>query len=239
MVAVAASAFTTEAVRLEYRLAFDTAIAQLAGARAAGEQVLVVASSAGFVDEALLRVDPPLIVATEWPSLAETARRRAWTLGRPKAPSAEVMLGHDLKALPAGSCRGAIWASPQLASWRTIGRTLARALADGGLLTILTAGQLGSLLSPVRSARSVGEPIWLGGEIDRELAELRFRPERACGLGGPASLRWALLSRVARKLGRPDLVDRAEAAYRHSLVRSWSPGLATFGLLTFVKAGRR
>jgi hypothetical protein len=219
--------------RFEYRLAFDLAMAHLVTTRRDGETMLVVASAAPFVDEALLRIDGPLDVAVESQVPAQIARDRARVLVARGYGPATVMLAAHLAGPSEAKYRSVLWVCPERRSWRQRLHALTNVLMPGADVLIVTAGMFGCLLGPLRRARAVGEPEWLGPGLRRVLDRAGLRQKCALRIGGPMGAAWALQARLALLAGRPDLADRAEGRYRRALVAPGERGPAVVSLLRF------
>ncbi len=227
---------------LEYRLAMDLAMSGLTSTGRAGAGVLIVASVPAFIDEALLCADGPLTIAVETTDLADIVGVRAGLLIRPGRPMPAIMAADALaqrRGTPSAVSYGcALWVSPQRCSWRRRAKALASRLTPGALLTMVTAGPLGQVVSRFRrTPLGSSHPAWLGAGRGRVLSRAGLQPERVLALGGFSSIAWALAARLAGLAERLDLADRAEAGYRRSLLAPHTGDPALVNVLTFRRGG--
>jgi hypothetical protein len=238
MLAVERAAAKFGPARLEYRLAFDLAAAALARAGDGDRPIILVASAPIFVRESLARASGRVAVLADSAAVAEAARRLANSvtfLGR----SAVELLGAEIDGAQAtGRFGGCLWASPRPETWLRRLRALDAGLADRAPLAILIPGNGARLSAFSRTAWMPGEPVWTDA-LRRQLTRLGYRTGRAYSFGGPASLVWAAISRLASVARRPDLADRCEAAYRSALAGPGHHPLARSTLLIAHKATRR
>ncbi len=195
--------------RQEYRLAFDLAGARLAACRGADAALLVVASAPMLLVEALLRASSGVHVV----------------------PDAPAVLARETTDV----YEGVLWASPAPSTWRSRLGEIEAALGEGGVLMLLVGGGLTSILAPLRVGRSVGEPGWRAGALRRALPRRGYRLDGRLGIGGPATVAYAALSRLALLRGRIDLADRWEAGYRSTLSGPRPARLALVELLLYGK----
>ncbi len=207
---------TAVAWPLEYRFAFDLAAATLFGHAASVPRTALLASAPSFVSEWLLRAaDPPTIIADFEP--VETTVR---LIAAARMTTARVVEAKELGDAPGPygqALTGVLWASPRSETWRALVGMLDGMLETGARAVILTAGPLRPLLAAIRRGWRPGEPRYPIRDIDREIGRRGFSLEETFTIGGPEAIRWSTLSRVARLLGRSDLIDRYEAGYQLAL----------------------
>ena len=217
---------------LEYRLAFDLASGVLWRARLAANSTLLLASSASFVNEALLRLDGEVTIVSESPDDAGRAHMRSQSLAGARGQAAFLM-AHDLARLPAAGHSCALWVAPQPPSWRDRARDLVRALTPGATLVVVSGGPLSPMLRRFRRMPAADTSVWLGPSLARVLAGEGLRREQAWSIGTGGSPMWAIMARAAALAGRSDLVDRAEAAFRQSLGMSTGRGPSMLEMSSF------
>jgi hypothetical protein len=121
----------------------------------------------------------------------------------------DVTVAGALEARAAGRLDSALWVYPT-ASWARQLAELRRSLAPGAPLVMVVRGRLADRGVP--SSR-----VPQGGVLVRHAQRLGFRIERILGFGSPTTLAAAAAVRGARIIGRLDLADRAETAYRLSV----------------------
>jgi hypothetical protein len=215
--AVAAQA---QSDRLEYRVALDLATALVTAEMPGRGSSLLMDLSPFLVREALIRAPESTTV------IAESAD--SWSSGSPQVPWLSVAdyAGSNLIRLgdlaPEQPFGGAVWFSPERATWKRHLDQINRCLAVGGLLVLMTSGGLAEPLARFRQSAPTGQPDWIGSLLIRALQRDRFQVEASYRLGGFVSLVWAAVTRLAHVARREALADRTEAAYRSSLV-TWRP----------------
>jgi hypothetical protein len=223
---------------LGHQMALDLVSARFARVGIGDEPRLLVASSPTIVQEALLRLQGPLDIAVESPCAVESTRVLLDADPRWRKTIVQVMQADAILARSPGSYRGVVWDWPHRSSWRQRLSALDTAMSDDGLLAILTSGRLGALLTPFRRGRTADAPQWLQADLKGELARLSFRLDRSYEFCRLECAAYVLMRQLANLVKRPDLADRAEAAYRLSLLDPRGTGPAAFGVLTAHKVGQ-
>jgi hypothetical protein len=213
-------------VRLEFSTAFDHAASWLAGV---DPPLLAIVSLPEFVDLTIARASGPLAFACENEATHTHALRRLGQGGMPRelAQHSVVlpMLGH---LAPRTAYGGVLWASPQPRAWRATLHGLRPRLTRGARLCILTGTVWGDLVRPLRIDAHPGEPAGLDRRLRAALAADGWPITRSYPVGGLAGVGWAIAGRVAARIGRLDLADRAEQAHHHAVD---APGGASYELL--------
>ncbi|MFN8633878.1 MAG: hypothetical protein U0893_08495 [Chloroflexota bacterium] len=189
--------------RLEYRLALDLAFSAVMSRCGPESPVLSIASTRTLCYEAALRSRTIDTVACE----------SAWAVDVPDPGVLRPVA--DLSEIQSGAA-GAVWFSPSRQTWQERLAQVERVLAPGGILAVLTAGS-GSSFAALRRDWSDGEPDWDGRDLQRALAQRQYRPCGRLELAGASSVFWVLLQRACSLMGRLDLADRCEVAYRLSI----------------------
>ena len=200
--------------RLEYGYGFDLAAAWLAGV---SYPLLAVVSAPEFVDHVVARAAGPVVFACEDARTRDRAvlrlaggdvlagvaeRSQVWPFPAPAAP-------------PDGATGfgGVLWAAPQAGTWRDRLDAIGRVLDADGRLCVFTGTGVAAVTGLLRQHREPGEPAALERSLRSGLATAGFRVTRSRGLGGLASVGWAVAGRLASLAGRADLADRAERAH--------------------------
>jgi hypothetical protein len=209
-------------MHLEYRLAFDLAWSYLAEDRRRRAPMLLVLSAPAFLDEAMARLDGRACVVAGSPSVTVGAMHIARKGLLREEVTVRRALGTDLREMTKSGFGSAVWACPPARTWQRQLETLDAVLADRALLVMLlhTRGSLGLGRIEHRS------PAAARGVTPPSLATLGYRLVQEYSIGGPPSVLWAGLGRVASSLGRADLADSCEAGYRLGLATPVRPGLA-------------
>jgi hypothetical protein len=202
-------------MRLEFSSAFDHAASWLAGVES---PLLAVVSLPEFVDLTIARASGPLTFACENEATHAHARRQLAQGGVPRQLAQQSvvlpMLGH---LAPSTAYGGVLWASPQPRTWRATLHGLQPLLTRGARLCILTGTSWGELVRPLRVNVHPGEPAGLARRLRVAIAADGWPITRSYALGGLAGAGWAIAGRVAARIGRADLVDRAEQAHHRAV----------------------
>jgi hypothetical protein len=210
--------------RLEYGYGFDLAAGWLGGA---AYPLLAVVSTPEFVDHVASRAEGPVVFACDDARTGDHARRRlasgdvppdvaqqsrVWPAGGPEGDVGwGTRGGSDVGPPPVFG--GVLWASPQPGTWPSRLAAVGRLLGPGGQVCVLTGTGVDGLTGLLRARRVPGEPAPLDQRLRRGLAAAGWRVTRSRGLGGLASVGWAIAGRLAALTRRPDLADRAERAH--------------------------
>jgi hypothetical protein len=220
-------------MHLEYRLAFDLAWSYLAGDRRRPTPMLLVLSAPVFFDEAMARLDGRACVVTGSPAVTIRAMQMARQGLLKEEVTVRRVLGSDLREMTKNGFGSAVWACPPARTWTRQLETLDALLADSAVLVMLLHARSSPGLS--RGDR------WLtasrGGALPAPLATLGYRLVQQYPIGGPPSVLWAGLRRVASHLGRADLADSCEAGYRLGLATPVRPDLARLTVAICRKEG--
>ncbi|TAK26084.1 MAG: hypothetical protein EPO26_01715 [Chloroflexota bacterium] len=142
------------------------------------------------------------------PTVADAAGLLDWLDG-----SARAIALSDLNDADAGSARAAL---VLVSAYADIGPTLDRLRLAS--VAIVAPGQFAGILRARASALASHRAVQTIGRNPR-VREVH-------GIGQPSSVAWALLARIAARGNRPDLADRLEVRYRHSLTPSRDVWLA-------------
>jgi hypothetical protein len=218
--------------RLEYGYGFDLAAGWLGGA---AYPLLAVVSAPEFVDHVASRAEGPVVFACDDARTGDYARRRltggevppevgqrsrVWS----PADGPEGEAGWGTRGGSDGGRRTAdggpppvfgsvIWAAPQPGTWPARLAAIGRLLGPGGQVCVFTGTGLDGLTGLLRVRGAPGGPAPLDRRLRRGLAAAGWRVTRSRGLGGLASVGWAVAGRLAVLARRPDLADRAERAH--------------------------
>jgi hypothetical protein len=200
--------------RLEYGYGFDLAAAWLAGA---GYPLLAVVSTPEFVDHVVARAAGPVVFACEDARTRDRAvlRLAAGDVLPAVAERSQVWPSPAAAPAPGGAAGfgGVLWAAPQAGTWRERLEGIGAVLDGDGRLCVLTGTGVATVTGLLRPGRAPGEPAALERSLRAGLAAAGFRVTRARGLGGLASVGWAVAGRLAALARRADLADRAERAH--------------------------
>ncbi|MDQ3701975.1 MAG: hypothetical protein M3442_13795 [Chloroflexota bacterium] len=203
--------------RLEYAAGFDLAASWLGSD---GYPLLAVVSTAEFVDHVAARAEGGVAFACDDASTRDHARQRLSGGGLPGDVAEQSRVLPPVETVPAGAMfRGVLWAAPQPTTWPAKLASLGRLLAAGGRVCVLTGTTASVLARPVRR-RQPGEPAPLLSTLRTHLVADGWRVTHTRGLGGIASIGWAVAGRAAQVAGRPDLADRAEQAHHQAVEES-------------------
>lgn len=200
---------------LAHLLALDLAVAALAHNSEPDEPSIVIAPSQPIADEAVARYPVQPDVLNEGAADLEERRLRAALPGATP----------DLHPARLAS---ALWIAPQHSTWRAQARDLDALLRPGGVVAVIGGGPLAVLLARLRPE---GAGFSRGAVHIGDVARLLgYSTVGRWWLYGPRSAGWGCLRIAVERLGRPDLVDRFEAAFQSSLVETTKPGLWSIGL---------
>jgi len=134
----------------------------------------------------------------------------------------------------AADARAALWVEPRTVDWRAELASLAGALPPGAPLVVVASLPLARLLPESRAWGSVALGQQPGGlrRLRRALPRAGFVLEAAHGAHALPAIGLSLLSRIAERLGRPELADRLHFAARLRYCVAGPPvALATVALL--------
>jgi hypothetical protein len=202
---------------LPERLAIDLAFASVSSPRVELSRFLLIASSPTAISEALLRVSTPVSLVVE--SEEAAARIQSLTATSLVGVRAEMEIfvaDDDLGAMPKRAHENAIWIAPERRTWRDKVRGIDAALSDRARLAIIGAGRLARLALAVRPN---GLPLCGNAANPREVGQtFGYRTETTFAILGMRSAMYGTMRLAADRIGRHDVADRLEAAYRLALI---------------------
>jgi hypothetical protein len=210
------------AAALPERLATDLAFAGLSRDRKVPSRLLLLAANPVGVWEGLLRASPPISVVAETDEAAIAARIAAAALIPTQEGEIDVFVGNrDRDRWVMRPHDVALWMSPTRDTWRARVRDVDAALAPGAYLAIVGAGPLTRVMSRLRPG---GLPMCQGAANPCRVGEtFEYQAEGIWRLFGMRSAAFGVLRISADRIGRPDLADRLEAAYRLALLERGTP----------------
>jgi hypothetical protein len=198
-------------------LAIDLAFASVSIPGVELSRLLLIASSPTAISEALFRVSTPvsLVVESEEAAVSIQSLRAASLLGV-DAEMDIFVAGDDLGAMPKRAHENAIWIAPERHTWRSRVRGIDAALSDRARLAIIGSGPLARLAlasrpNSLKLCGNAANPRHVGQAFG-------YRTETTFAILGMRSALYGTMRLAADRIGRHDVADRLEAAYRLALI---------------------